>query len=427
MITNNLVNNFFKFKIKGSVNNRAFFIFKCLNLGVMNFRFTKIFSDFIRSEKNAGIVLVIFTFLSIALANSSFSEKYIGFWHHQIGFSLFQFDMHLSVEHWINDGLMTIFFLMVGLEIERELYAGELHPVKNAILPIAGALGGMILPALIFSAFNFNTQTANGFGIPMGTDIAFALGILAIAGNRVPVSIKILLTAIAIIDDLGSIIIIALFYGQEVQYHYLLISLAVFGILLLLNRLRIHSMIPYLLLGIIMWFFMMQSGVHPTISGVLLAFAFPFAKGDDTSPSIRLQHFLHIPVAFIILPLFILANTAIPIKTEYISSLSASHSLGISLGLVVGKPLGIISAFYIITKLKIVGLPSGLTRRDVLAMGCVAGIGFTMSIFITQLAFQNDILIQSSKLSILLSSTIAGIVGLVMIMLKTGSNKNSVL
>lgn len=387
-------------------------------------RFSKIFLDFVRSEKNAGLILIAFTILSVILANSAISEKYVAFWHHQIGFTLLDFDLHFSLEHWINDGLMTVFFLLVGLEIERELYAGELHPIKNAILPITGAIGGMIIPALIFIWLNFKSNSLNGFGIPMGTDIAFALGILSIGGNRVPISIKVLLTAIAIIDDLGSILIIAIFYGSDIQLSYLMISLSMFGLLILLNRLRIHLITPYVVLGIAMWFFMMQSGIHPTISGVLLAFAFPFANGDENSPSIKLQHRLHFPVAFIILPLFILANTAIPIKTEYLANLTETHSLGISLGLIIGKPLGILSAFYLITKLKIVKLPKGIGKRDLLALGSIAGIGFTMSIFITQLAFQEQILIQSSKLTILISSTIAGVLGLLIIFTKPLNQNN---
>jgi NhaA family Na+:H+ antiporter len=391
----------------------------------MQLTITKVFKDFTASEKNAGLVLVFCTILSLFLANSSVGEPYIHFWHHTLGFSISQFDLHFSIEHWVNDGLMTIFFLMVGLEIERELYAGELHPIKNAILPLAGALGGMLVPALIFIIFNFNASTVNGFGIPMGTDIAFALGVLALAGDRVPISIKIMLTAIAIIDDLGSILIIAFFYGSDIQYTYLVISLSIFGVLLLLNRLRVYSIFPYIVLGIGMWFFMMQSGIHPTISGVLLAFAFPFAKGDKTSPSIKLQHALHLPVAFIILPLFTLANTAIPIKTEFISGLSGSHSLGIALGLIIGKPLGILSAFYLITKLKIVALPLGIKKIDLLALGCIAGIGFTMSIFITQLAFTDETLVQSSKLIILISSAIVGFIGLSLILFKKRrSNQN---
>ena len=378
----------------------------------MNLKITQLFKDFTSSEKNAGIILVMCTLISLGISNSSLGESYTHFWHMVTGFSLGKFDLHLSITHWINDGLMTIFFLLVGLEIERELYAGELHPVKNALLPIAGALGGMLVPALIFITINLNANTINGFGIPMGTDIAFAIGILALAGNRVPFAIKILLTAIAIIDDLGSIIIIALFYGSNLQTGYLLAALAVFGVLLILNRLKIHFMFLYLILGVVMWFFMMQSGIHPTISGVLLAFAIPFGDGSETSVSIKLQRILHLPVAFIILPLFTLANTAILIKPEFVTGLTHPHAIGISLGLLIGKPIGITVAFFIMTKLKINQLPEGISWYHIIAMGCIAGIGFTMSIFITQLAFTDEIYIQSSKLMILITSTLAGLIGL---------------
>ena len=379
---------------------------------------TKIYREFTSSEKNAGMLLFFCAIISLFIANSTFGENYIHFWDEKIGFSFLNFDLHYSIEHWINDGLMTIFFLLVGLEIERELYAGELHPMKNAVLPIFGAIGGMLFPALIFVAINFGTSTVNGFGIPMGTDIAFALAVISLLGNRVPVSIKILLTAIAIIDDLGSILIIALFYGSNIHYGFLMASLSIFAFLLVLNKLKVHSLIPYLVLGIPMWFFMMQSGIHPTISGVLLAFACPFGSGEENTPSIKLQHRLHLPVAFIILPLFTIANTAIPFKTEFISGLSGLHSFGIGLGLVLGKPLGILISFFVVTKLKIVKLPSGVTWYDILALGCVAGIGFTMSIFITQLAFTEELLIQSSKMMILLASCMAGLLGFLLFYFK---------
>lgn len=384
----------------------------------MNLKITQLFKDFTRSEKNAGLVLVFCAILSLLITNSSFGENYSHFWHHISGFSILHFDLHFSIEHWINDGLMTIFFLLVGLEIERELYAGELHPIKNALLPVIAATGGMLVPALIYIGFNYNTASVNGFGIPMGTDIAFALGILSLAGNRVPVSIKILLTAIAIIDDLGSIIIIALFYGSNIHFTYLIASLGIFGVLLLLNRLKIHNMLVYLLLGIIMWFFMMLSGIHPTISGVLLAFAIPFGDGTNKSVSIKLQNALHLPVAFIILPLFTLANTAIPIKAEFVTGLTNTHALGIFFGLIIGKPLGILLAFLTMIKFKMAQLPLGTSWYDVLALGCIAGIGFTMSIFITQLAFIEDIYIQSSKLMILIASSIAAVIGLTLLYLK---------
>lgn len=372
---------------------------------------TKIYRDFTSSEKNAGLVLIFCTIISLIVANSPVGESYIHFWHKKIGISFLNFDLHYSIEHWINDGLMTIFFLLVGLEIERELYAGELHPIKNALLPIFGAIGGMLFPALIFIIVNFGSSTLGGFGIPMGTDIAFALAVISLLGNRVPISIKILLIAIAIIDDLGSILIIALFYGSDIHYGFLIASLGIFVFLLILNRLKVHSLIPYLVLGIPMWFFMMQSGIHPTISGVLLAFACPFSSGAENTPSIKLQHRLHLPVAFIILPLFTLANTAIPFKTEFVSGLSGLHSMGIGLGLLIGKPLGILLSFFVITKLKIVKLPDAVTWSDVLALGCIAGIGFTMSIFITQLAFTDELLIQSSKMMILIASCSAGLIG----------------
>ncbi|MES2133801.1 MAG: Na+/H+ antiporter NhaA [Bacteroidota bacterium] len=379
---------------------------------------SKYFKEFTSSEKNAGIVLLGCAILSLILANTSFSTEYIHFWHIKKGFSFLDFDLHLSIEHWINDGIMTIFFLMVGLEIERELYNGELNPIKNAILPIGGAIGGMLVPALLFAVINYNTNTSNGFGIPMGTDIAFALAVIALAGNRVPVSIKIILTAIAIIDDLGSILIIAFFYGSNTNYTYLLIALGIFGILLLLNRLKVHSFIPYILLGILMWFFMMQSGIHPTISGVLLAFAYPFGDGSEKSPSIQLQHRLHLPVAYIILPLFTLANTAIPVKPEFVNGLTGNHAIGIFLGLFIGKPLGIILVMFALTKSKIVALPKGISWYDILGMGCIAGIGFTMSIFITQLAFSEELYIQSSKMMILIVSCVAGITGFILFSIK---------
>ncbi len=369
-----------------------------------------IFKEFTSSEKNAGLVLLFCTLLSLLLANSSIGNAYVHFWHAQAAVP--SLGLNLSIEHWINDGLMTIFFLLVGLEIERELYDGELHPLKNALLPILAAVGGMLIPALIFVGVNYDSGAINGFGIPMGTDIAFALGILALAGKRVPVSIKILLTAIAIIDDLGSILIIALFYGSGIQFTYLAFSLGIFILLLVLNRLKVHSLPLYLILGIPMWYCMMRSGIHPTISGVLLAFALPFGDGSENSPSIRLQHFLHLPVAFIILPLFTLANTAIPVKSVFLNALSDPHALGIGLGLLLGKPLGIVAASYVTIKMKIVNLPQGLVWYDLLAMGCIAGIGFTMSIFITQLAFTEDSMVQSSKLMILLASGCAGLLGL---------------
>ncbi|MFM7894576.1 MAG: Na+/H+ antiporter NhaA, partial [Flavobacterium sp.] len=285
---------------------------------------TKLYKDFFESKKSGGLVLIAFTIVSLCITNSSFGNSYIN--------SLDTVLAGLTIEHWINDGLMTIFFLLIGLELEREIYKGELSHIKDALLPVFGAVGGMIVPATIFLLFNFGTSTQSGAGIPMATDIAFALGILSLLGNRVPTSLKIFLTALAVIDDLGAIIIIAVFYTKTLLWANLLIALGIFAFLLVINRLKVHSLIPYLIGGIIMWYFMLHSGVHATITGVLLAFAIPFGDGEEKSPSYILQHFLHKPVAFIIMPIFALANTAIIIGSDFNSIISQNYSLGIALG-----------------------------------------------------------------------------------------------
>ncbi|GIV28535.1 MAG: Na(+)/H(+) antiporter NhaA [Bacteroidia bacterium] len=383
----------------------------------MRQRLTNLFLEFTKSEKNSGLVLIICTIISLLIANSSFSNEYIHFWHQPLTFSFFNVTISYPLEHWINDGLMTIFFLMVGLEIERELYEGELHPIKNAILPIVAAIGGMIAPALLYSIINWNLPTIKGFGIPMATDIAFSLAVLSLVSNKVPFSLKVLLTALAIIDDLGSIFVIAFFYGKEIQWFYLFLSLAIFFVLLIMNRLKIYRLTPYLLLGLPMWYCMMQSGIHATLSGVLLAFALPFNYKGEKNPSIRLQEMLHIPVGFIILPIFTLANTSIPVKLEYIDNLLLPHAIGIGIGLFFGKPLGITLSILLVNKLKFVSLPENVGLYKILATGVVAGIGFTMSIFITHLAFNNEVMIQSSKLMILIGSFLSGITAYLMFLL----------
>ena len=366
---------------------------------------TQLYKDFFESEKSGGLVLIAFTLMSLLIANSGFGNSYIHLWETQ-------FAGH-SIEHWINDGLMTIFFLLIGLELEREIYKGELSHIKDALLPIFGALGGMLVPALIFLLFNFGTNTQSGAGIPMATDIAFALGILSLLGNRVPTSLKIFLTALAVIDDLGAIIIIAVFYTKTLLWANLLIALGIFTFLLILNRLKVNNLIPYLIGGVIMWYFMLHSGVHATITGVLLAFAIPFGDGGEKSPSYVLQHFLHKPVAFIIMPIFALANTAIVIGSDFNSIISQNYSVGIALGLIIGKPLGIITILFLAIKLKFCQLPNELNWKSILGVGFLAGIGFTMSIFITLLAFEDETIINNSKFIILLSSLIAGIIGFV--------------
>lgn len=364
---------------------------------------TKLFKDFFESEKSGGLTLIACTGLSLLIANSSLGPSYHHFW-------LSEFWGH-SIEHWINDGLMTIFFLLIGLELEREVYIGELSNVKDALLPIFGALGGIVVPASIFLYFNYGNSTQSGAGIPMATDIAFALGVLSLLGKRVPISFKIFLTALAVIDDLGAIVIIAIFYTKALFWNNLFIALAIFVTLLILNRLKIRNLIPYLIGGVFMWYFMLNSGVHATITGVLLAFAIPFGNGDEKSSSYILQHFLHKPVAFAILPIFALANTAIVFEGDISTVLTQNYSIGIALGLIVGKPLGIFSLSFIAVKLGLCKLPNDLTWKGLLGLGTLGGIGFTMSIFITLLAFDNQTIINNAKLVILLSSLLAGIIG----------------
>jgi Na+:H+ antiporter, NhaA family len=369
----------------------------------MKARASKLFNDFFESEKSGGIILVFATLLSIILSNSVFKTEYIQFWE-------MQFNGH-SITHWINDGLMTIFFLMIGLELEREIYKGELSDIKTASLPFFGALGGMIVPAGIFLFFNYGTPTQSGAGIPMATDIAFAVGILSLLGNRVPVSLKIFLTALAVIDDLGAIIIIAIFYTNAISFLYLALAFLVLGCLFILNRMKIHNIIPYLLGGCVMWYFMLHSGVHATITGVLLAFVIPFGDGNKATVSYKLQHFLHKPVAYLILPLFAMANTALPIATNFHDYLFDDESLGIIFGLMIGKPLGVFLFSFVAVALSLCTLPKDLRWSTIIGAGFLGGIGFTMSIFITLLAFDSQSNITTSKIAILLASCVAGAIG----------------
>ncbi|HLF32696.1 MAG TPA: Na+/H+ antiporter NhaA [Cyclobacteriaceae bacterium] len=366
-------------------------------------KLTKLFVEFFNSETAGGLVLIFVTLLSLGLANSDWHLGYVNFWHIDIAGH--------SLVHWINDGLMAIFFLLIGLELEREIYHGELSDIKNATFPVFGALGGMLVPASLFLLINYGKDTTSGAGIPMATDIAFAIGILSLLGSRVPASLKVFLTALAVIDDLGAIIVIAVFYTASLNLTSLFIALGIFTILLILNRLKVYNLVLYLSGGVAMWYFMQQSGVHATITGVLLAFVIPFGSGGEKSPSFVIQHFLHKPVAFIILPVFAAANTCIAIDSQWHSGLTQPASIGIISGLIVGKPLGIWLFSFVGTSLGLCVLPSGLQWKNILGAGMLGGIGFTMSIFITLLAYDNIEIINSSKISIILASLIAGITG----------------
>ncbi len=363
----------------------------------------KLFSEFFNSEKAGGILLVAATVISLVLANLPLGEAYTGFWNTLV--------LDHTLVHWINDGLMTIFFLLIGLELEREIYAGELSRLKKASLPIFAAIGGMFVPAAIFITLNFGKSTQTGAGIPMATDIAFAIGILSLLGSRVPSTLKIFLTALAVIDDLGAILVIAVFYSHGLSITYLSLAAGIFLVLVILNRLKVNQLLPYLLGGAAMWYCMLHSGVHATITGVLLAFAIPFGDGGENTPSFKLQHFLHKPVAFLILPVFALANTCIPIASGWYHSLVQSSSIGIMAGLVIGKPVGILLFSWLGVILGWCVLPTGIKWKNILGAGILGGIGFTMSIFITLLAFNDNELISISKISILAASLVAGITG----------------
>jgi len=368
---------------------------------------TRLFRDFFNSEKSAGLILIGCTLISLLLANSQAGPAWTGFWELPLA--------EHGLTHWINDGLMAVFFLLIGLELEREIYAGELSGIRAAVLPMAGALGGMLVPAGIYLAFNYGTPGAAGSGIPMATDIAFALGLLSLLGNRVPASWKIFLTSLAVMDDLGAILVIALFYSKTLIWMNLAFALGIFGLLIALNRLRVYNLIPYLVGGAARGYFMLHSGVHATITGVLLAFAIPFGDGGERSPSYILQHHLHLPVAFVILPLFALANTALILNTGIGALLNQPVSLGIAIGLFVGKPLGIFLFTTMVVWVGLAKFPAGLRRPALVGLGSLAGIGFTMSVFITLLAFDDPGTIALAKTTVLITSLLAGITGLLVL------------
>jgi NhaA family Na+:H+ antiporter len=378
-----------------------------------------LFKEFFDNEKASGLILIACTLISLIMANSIFGAQYQHTWHMKFAGQ--------SVEYWINDGLMTIFFLLIGLELEREIHDGELSNIKDALLPIFAALGGMIVPAGLYLFLNYGTVAHSGAGIPMATDIAFALGILSLLGNRVPLSLKIFLTALAVIDDLGAILVIAIFYTKTIVWMNLGIALGVMLVLFIMNRMKVRNLVPYLLGGVVMWWFMLHSGIHATVTGVLLAFVIPFGKGEKKSASSILERFLHKPVGFFILPLFALANTAIVISSNIGETLAQHYSIGIALGLIVGKPLGIFLFSFIAVSAGFCKLPADLTWKTVVSVGFLGGIGFTMSIFITLLAFEDQTIINNAKFIILLSSLVAGVLGFMLLKrtLKESTNESN--
>ncbi|MGN5954335.1 Na+/H+ antiporter NhaA [Sphingobacterium lactis] len=369
------------------------------------------FKDFFQSSNAGGIMLFLCVILSMIIANSPLAPALQNLLDIQLGFENESVHLRYPVLLWINDGLMAVFFLLVGLEIKREVVEGELSSPKKASLPILCAIGGAVVPALIYLSFNAGTETASGWGIPMATDIAFALAVINLLGNRIPSSLKIFLAALAIVDDLIAILVIAFFYSSGIEMFYLMYAGIGMVALIIMNRMNILNPYLYLIPGVFVWYFVHHSGIHATIAGVLVAMCIPTNDTDVESPLERLEHALTKPVNLLIIPMFAFANTNITLEKEMLSGLTNSLGLGISLGLLLGKPVGILLTSFICTKLKLSSLPEGSTWRHIIGVGLLAGIGFTMSIFIAILSFGDPLHVSEAKLSILITSLLAGAIG----------------
>ncbi len=415
------------------------------------------FEEFLHAQTTTGLILIVMTIIALILANTSLYEVYSHFFHINIDFNVGSWTLSHSLHHWINDGLMAIFFFLIGLEIKREITAGELSSLKVAILPILAAIGGMVFPALIYTSFNYGTVGAAGWGIPMATDIAFAISALVLLGKRVPTALVTFLVALAIVDDLGAVIVIALFYTDTINMMALGLAGLMFVIMIAFNRFGIHMILPYFIVGLLMWFFMLESGVHATIAGVLAALAIPSTPkripsrltkntkrlldeyeqypvtekfrineeqkrilseikhniNEVETPAARLEHNLHLPVALVIIPIFALANAGIKIDFSSISTTVIEPvSLGIIFGLIFGKVIGIFGVSYVAIKLKIAQLPKDSSLSQVFGVAFLGGIGFTMSIFVADLAFiNNPELILQAKIGILTASLFSALFG----------------
>lgn len=375
----------------------------------------KVFKEFVKSSNFGGFLLFLCVIIALVIANSPFSDTLKNLLTYEFGIENNWIHLKYSTSMWINDGLMAIFFLLVGLEIKREIVEGELSSPKKAVLPILAAVGAAIVPALIYVLFNKGLDTASGWGIPMATDIAFALAVISLLDKRIPFSLKIFLAALAIVDDLIAILVIALFYSSGIDVHYLLYAGVGLAILVVMNRLNVKNSYLYLIPGLFIWYFVHHSGIHATIAGVLVAMTLPTNDTDEESPLERLEHALVKPVNFLIIPIFAFANTNITIVNEMLEGLTAPLGLGIGMGLILGKPLGIVMSTFLCYKFGIGQLPEGSNFKHIIGLGLLAGIGFTMSIFISNLSFTDTVLIEEAKLSVLLASIISGILGYIIL------------
>ncbi|WP_285057392.1 Na+/H+ antiporter NhaA [Pedobacter ginsengisoli] len=369
------------------------------------------FRDFFRSGQIGGILLMVCVIISLSIANSGYKEEFSNLLSTDLGFTFGTKAYSFTVAAWINDALMAIFFLLVGLEIKRELVEGELSSIKKASLPVVAALGGMLVPAFIYFIFNSGSPTASGWGIPMATDIAFALAIIAMLGKSVPASLKIFLAALAIVDDLGAILVIAIFYTDQVHFDYLIWAGGVLLVLLIFNYFKVKPLYFYLVPGMVLWYFIHHSGIHATIAGVLLALTVPTNTTNTESPLEKLEHLLNGPVNYFIMPIFALANTNITFQKEMLGGLVSPLGLGIVTGLFAGKTIGVTLFSWLAVRFKLGSLPSGSGWKHIIGLGMLAGIGFTMSIFISLLSFSNEMDITEAKFAVLCASVISGLIG----------------
>ena len=404
-------------------------------------RFISPFRQFVRSQSFAGLLLFLAAILAFIWANSPYQMTYATLQHTHLALTLGGRGLDLSLEHWVNDGLMAVFFLLVGLEIKRELLIGELANPRRAALAVAGALGGMLLPALLYAAFNIGGPGAHGWGVPMATDVAFALGILALLGSRVPIGLKVFLTALAIVDDLGAVVVIALFYTSDLQLPLILAAAGVWALTLLAGRFHVRSLGVYAVLGLLLWYFVLQSGLHATLAGILLALAVPLrrptlvpvppqrahdaeeagvqlqhleAQAEDAqSPLHRLEHLLQPYVTYAILPVFAFMNAGVNVSASGLGAVT----LGTFAGLVIGKPLGVVGAAWLAVRFRLASLPDQVNWALLTGVGFLAGIGFTVSLFVSNLAFEDAALISQAKLGVLAGTALSAIFGVAWLLL----------